>query len=51
MFRYSPSYEAQKCYSKLTLRHSIASNINRSFKQAEINSEFSSVKEKYFDTN
>jgi hypothetical protein len=46
MFRYSPSYEAQKYYSKLPLRQSNASTIgiSRSFKQHEINSEYSSVK-------
>lgn len=45
MFRYSPSYEAQKCYSKLPLRYSYASNTKQHLlKQNEINCEYSSVK-------
>lgn len=28
MFRYSPSYQAQKCYSKLPLKYSNASTKN-----------------------
>ena len=46
MFRYSPSYEAQKCHSKMSLRYNFASNSVRphSLRQDEINCEYSSVK-------
>lgn len=36
MFRYSPSYDAQKCYSKLPLRNNNANAITNNFKNHEI---------------